>query len=149
MAKFFTIEEVSNHNKEGDLWLIIHNKVYDVTKFSQEHPGGIEVLLDKGGHDATSAFEDVGHSSDARKLLTEFEIGIITSKDEPKVTSAPITTPIADIKSDKKPDPSPAITTTSTSQVIPKPSFFANFGLPLILLVAGAAILYRFYIKTN
>lgn len=31
--------------------------------------GGEEVLLDVGGQDATEAFEDVGHSDEARELL--------------------------------------------------------------------------------
>lgn len=32
-------------------------------------------MLDQGGIDATSAFEDVGHSSDARTLMNRFKIG--------------------------------------------------------------------------
>lgn len=43
--------------------------VYDVSKFMDEHPGGDEVLISEGGRDATDAFEDVGHSDDARALL--------------------------------------------------------------------------------
>lgn len=31
--------------------------------------GGEEVLLDVGGQDATEAFEDVGHSDEARETL--------------------------------------------------------------------------------
>ena len=37
--------------------------------------GGADALLDQSGVDATSAFEDVGHSEDARKLLNDFKIG--------------------------------------------------------------------------
>lgn len=44
--------------------------VYDVSKFMDEHPGGDEVLISEGGRDASDAFEDVGHSDDARALLT-------------------------------------------------------------------------------
>ena len=33
------------------MWMIISNKVYDVTKYLEDHPGGEEVLLDKGGMD--------------------------------------------------------------------------------------------------
>uniref|UniRef100_A0A8C4SZN8 Cytochrome b5 type B n=1 Tax=Erpetoichthys calabaricus TaxID=27687 RepID=A0A8C4SZN8_ERPCA len=34
-------------------WVIIHDKVYDVTHFLDEHPGGEEVLLEQAGGDAT------------------------------------------------------------------------------------------------
>lgn len=34
--KLFTLAEVSKHNTKEDLWLIIHDKVYDVTKFQLE-----------------------------------------------------------------------------------------------------------------
>ncbi|KAL8660105.1 MAG: hypothetical protein Q9226_000097 [Calogaya cf. arnoldii] len=37
--------------------------------------GGEEVLLDVGGQDATEAFEDVGHSDEARKTLEAMEKG--------------------------------------------------------------------------
>jgi cytochrome b5 len=33
------------------------------------HSGGEEVLLDIAGQDATEAFEDVGHSDEAREIL--------------------------------------------------------------------------------
>lgn len=34
--KIFTFEEVKNHNKAGGCWLVIHDNVYDVTKFLDE-----------------------------------------------------------------------------------------------------------------
>jgi cytochrome b involved in lipid metabolism len=49
--------------------------VYDVSKFMDEHPGGDEVLTSEGGKDATEAFEDVGHSDDARSLLGPMLVG--------------------------------------------------------------------------
>jgi cytochrome b involved in lipid metabolism len=41
-----------------------------------QHPGGEEVLKEQHGKDATNAFEDVGHSSDAREQMKAFEIYI-------------------------------------------------------------------------
>ena len=39
-AKYFSLEEVSNHNKsrgeDRSIWMVIHDKVYDVTKFLDE-----------------------------------------------------------------------------------------------------------------
>ena len=37
--------------------------------------GGEEVLLDVGGQEATEAFEDVGHSDEARELLDGMFVG--------------------------------------------------------------------------
>lgn len=39
--------------------------------------GGEEVLLDVGGQDATEAFEDVGHSDEAREILDAMIVGTI------------------------------------------------------------------------
>jgi cytochrome b involved in lipid metabolism len=40
-----------------------------------DHSGGEEVLLDVGGQDATEAFEDVGHSDEAREILQGLLVG--------------------------------------------------------------------------
>lgn len=42
--------------------------------------GGEEVLLDVGGQDATEAFEDVGHSDEAREILQGLLIGNLKRK---------------------------------------------------------------------
>ncbi|KAF2076320.1 hypothetical protein CYY_002376 [Polysphondylium violaceum] len=72
----YTLEQVSKHNTPNDCWMIIHGKVYDVTSFLDDHPGGSQYLTDNAGIDATDAFLDVGHSADAVKMLDKYEIGI-------------------------------------------------------------------------
>jgi len=47
------------------------------TGFVDEHPGGEEVLLDVGGQDSTEAFEDVGHSDEAREILEGLLVGTL------------------------------------------------------------------------
>ncbi|KAH6770194.1 hypothetical protein C2S52_014997 [Perilla frutescens var. hirtella] len=74
-SKVFTHSEVSAHNTSQDCWLIINAKVYDVTSFLNDHPGGDEVLLGTAGKDASEEFEDVGHGSAARLMLDEFYVG--------------------------------------------------------------------------
>lgn len=37
-TKEFTSQEVSSHNTKKDLYMIIHEKVYDVSSFVDEHP---------------------------------------------------------------------------------------------------------------
>ncbi|KAG9514902.1 cytochrome b5 reductase-like protein, partial [Aureobasidium melanogenum] len=73
--KEITQEEVKKHNKKDDLWIIVHGKVYDVTKYLEDHPGGAPSLIEVAGQDATATFEDVGHSSDARETMGQFIIG--------------------------------------------------------------------------
>ena len=40
-----------------------------------QHPGGEEILIENAGTDATEAFEDVGHSTDAREMMKDYCIG--------------------------------------------------------------------------
>ncbi|KAL5362932.1 hypothetical protein BJX96DRAFT_177620 [Aspergillus floccosus] len=73
----FTLEEVEAHKNKTDLWVAIHGKVYDVTKYAKDHPGGVDVLVDVAGQDATEAYEDVGHSEDANEILETYLIGTL------------------------------------------------------------------------
>ncbi|XP_047218385.1 cytochrome b5 isoform X2 [Girardinichthys multiradiatus] len=83
-VKFYTLEDIRVHNMSNDTWLIIHNKIYDITSFLEEHPGGEEVLLEQAGSDATESFEDVGHSTDAREMLQQYYIGELHMDDRKK-----------------------------------------------------------------
>lgn len=81
---YYTLEDIRVHNLSNDTWLIIHDKVYDITTFLEEHPGGEEVLLEQAGADATESFEDVGHSTDAREMLEQYYIGELHMNDRQK-----------------------------------------------------------------
>lgn len=35
-VKYYTLEEISAHSVSSDSWLIIHDKVYDITSFLEE-----------------------------------------------------------------------------------------------------------------
>lgn len=35
-VKYYTLEEIQAHNLSKDTWLIIHDKVYDITSFLEE-----------------------------------------------------------------------------------------------------------------
>ncbi|MBA0815996.1 hypothetical protein Gohar_000706 [Gossypium harknessii] len=85
LTKLYTMQEASQHNTKDDCWIVIDGKVYDVTSYLDEHPGGDDVnnespkwpaannLLE--GKDATDDFEDAGHSKSAKELLQSFCIG--------------------------------------------------------------------------
>jgi cytochrome b involved in lipid metabolism len=83
--KVFTLAEVKQLAEDKNKCiLIINNHIYDVTKFMDEHPGGEEVLKEQHGLDASNAFEDVGHSSDAREQMKTYEIGQLHPNDSKK-----------------------------------------------------------------
>lgn len=44
---------------------------------AQTCSGGEEVLLDVAGQDSTEAFEDVGHSDEAREILAGLQVGTL------------------------------------------------------------------------
>eukprot|EP00941_MAST-03F_sp_MAST-3F-sp1_P000234 g234.t1 len=73
--KQYSLEEIKKHNTEDDCWIAIHGKVYDLTKFLDDHPGGPDVMTDEAGTDGTGEFENVGHSEGAREQLAEYLIG--------------------------------------------------------------------------
>ncbi|KAM8876698.1 cytochrome b5 type B [Synchiropus picturatus] len=91
-VQYYRMEDIRKHNISTDTWLVIHNKIYDVTKFLEEHPGGEEVLLEQAGSDATESFEDVGHSIDARDMLQQYYVGdlhMVKTHTDKKPTSRP------------------------------------------------------------
>ncbi|KAK4870804.1 hypothetical protein LT330_000041 [Penicillium expansum] len=118
-VKQLTLQEVSEHSTKKDLYLIINDKVYDCTTFANEHPGGEEVLLDLAGQDCTEAFDDVGHSDEARALLDD---GMF----------------VGDVK--RMPgDPVPkAKPTTSTDSLSSSSASGFGVGLYAVILVGGA-----------
>ncbi|CAK9783936.1 cytochrome b5 [Cutaneotrichosporon oleaginosum] len=86
-VKQFTYDELNEHKTRDSLWLTIHKKVYDVTAFLDEHPGGDEVLLEEAGRDGTEAFEDVGHSDEARDMLLKMYLGELKASEFAKNTT--------------------------------------------------------------
>merc|ERR1712087_557203 len=81
MTKTYRLSEIKSHNTKKSSWMVIHNKVYNITDFISDHPGGEEVLLDLAGQECTEAFEDIGHSNDARDILADLFIGDLHEDD--------------------------------------------------------------------
>ncbi|CAL8072773.1 unnamed protein product [Calicophoron daubneyi] len=52
--------QLAVHNSEDDLWMALPHEgrlsVFDITSFAPYHPGGIEILLQNAGRDASEAF---------------------------------------------------------------------------------------------
>jgi cytochrome b involved in lipid metabolism len=76
-----TAAEVAKHKTTSDCWLIISNKVYDVSGYLRIHPGGASTISPYCGKDGTTAFEtkDLNslrdHSSYAYNLLQDYYLG--------------------------------------------------------------------------
>ncbi|KAK9879566.1 hypothetical protein WA026_006634 [Henosepilachna vigintioctopunctata] len=70
-----TLQEVLCHDSRKDCWVVIYDRVYDVTDFLDKHPGGADLLLEYAGRDASVAFRSSGHSNTALSLLEKFFIG--------------------------------------------------------------------------
>ncbi|KAJ1401809.1 hypothetical protein B484DRAFT_338871, partial [Ochromonadaceae sp. CCMP2298] len=52
-----------------------HNdRIVDVTAFISTHPGSPETLTEGAGCDATDTFTEIGHSSNASKLLNDLVV---------------------------------------------------------------------------
>jgi cytochrome b involved in lipid metabolism len=54
--KEFTMEEVAAHNKKEDVWVVVKGVVMDVTNFLEDHPGGVQAIINFAGRDATEEF---------------------------------------------------------------------------------------------
>jgi cytochrome b involved in lipid metabolism len=73
--KAFTLAEVKKHNKKGDAWTIIENKVYNISSWIPKHPGG-DIIMQAVGKDATQLFNSRGHPSYVKKtILPKYYIG--------------------------------------------------------------------------
>lgn len=74
-----TLEEVAHHDSFDDCWIVIYDRVYDVTQFLRDHPGGDDIIMDHAGRDATIAFHGTGHSRHAVEQMRHFLIGELPS----------------------------------------------------------------------
>lgn len=71
------LAEVAKHNEKDDCWIIIHDKVYDVSRFYKNHPGG-DVILKFGGTDATDQFESFHTPTlNIKDRMKRFQIGYV------------------------------------------------------------------------
>ncbi len=79
----YTAAEVAEHRSETDCWIILGKegakKVYDVSKFLVEHPGGDAIIMNDAGQDAEDEYQAVGHSRKADRMMGKYCIGDLCS----------------------------------------------------------------------
>ncbi len=70
----YTLADVSAHNSKTSCWTAIEGRVYDITKYINQHPGGSAVL--RGcGVDGTRIFNNVGAHRGTIAGLDQYVIG--------------------------------------------------------------------------
>ncbi|MBU0750327.1 cytochrome b5 domain-containing protein [Patescibacteria group bacterium] len=73
----YTSAQVSMHSDVSSCWTTIEGKVYDLTLWIKQHPGGSRAILSLCGRDGTESFSRQ-HGGQARpeKELAAFYIGL-------------------------------------------------------------------------
>lgn len=86
--KSFTYDEVSKHNKNGNVWVTYGKNVYDVSKFIENHPGGKDKIMlaaGKGLEPYWNIYKQ--HTNDptiVKNFLEPMKIGSLKDYDENK-----------------------------------------------------------------
>ncbi|XP_046836620.1 cytochrome b5 reductase 4 isoform X2 [Vespa crabro] len=70
-----TLTELANHNKQNDAWIAIRGIVFNVTRYMDFHPGGIDELMKGVGKDATKLFDNVHAWVNYQSLLQKCVVG--------------------------------------------------------------------------
>lgn len=82
-------DEILCHDKPGDYWIVLCGGVYDISDWLHRHPGGVEILVDQYGRDATPFFDEIGHSEAALHMVASFQVGRLAPDAEAPDPPAP------------------------------------------------------------
>jgi sulfite reductase alpha subunit-like flavoprotein len=79
----FSISEIALHNDdEHGYWVVIDNRVYDLTDFIHLHPGGLRVLAGYAGMDATQGYlRSHAGRTEIDAMLEIYELGVLHQPD--------------------------------------------------------------------
>ena len=75
--KSFTPEEIAQHNTKDDSWMVIHNIVYDVTKFIPFHPGGLSIMHQYSGKDVSELYDVFHPWVNCEAMMASCVIGVL------------------------------------------------------------------------
>ena len=69
---------MERHNAPDDCWVVLNGKIYDLSVFQREHPGGAKIITDNAGKDVSNLFNAVHPKDIIQKLLPpEACVGIV------------------------------------------------------------------------
>lgn len=97
-----SVDEIIKHNSPSDAWVVINGTVWDVTDFAPTHPGGVDIILEYLGQDATRAYSEVhspglvSRSLDASKNKGQLDETTVTEEWRPKQADVVEGTPPAE-----------------------------------------------------
>lgn len=77
MAQTYSMAEVARHASKEDLWMVIGDGVYDLTKFAAFHPGGASFIVAAAGQDASEAFYALHRAEILEKTAKKYRIGTL------------------------------------------------------------------------
>jgi len=80
--------DVATHNHPDDCWIVIDGKVYDVTKFMEDHPGGPKPLALYAGKDASEEFTMVHHPDIIKAYGELYRVGVLEGSEAAAVALA-------------------------------------------------------------
>ena len=71
---------VAKHNNQSDCWAIINGKIYNLTSWIGQHPGGPENILSICGQDGSNAFNNQhGGQALPQSMLQQFYVANVAS----------------------------------------------------------------------
>ncbi|KIY45038.1 oxidoreductase [Fistulina hepatica ATCC 64428] len=76
--RVYTEEDVAEHNNLASCWVIRDGKIYDVTAFLADHPGGDDMILNHAGRSVGDVMRDKlehEHSDAAYDILRQYMVG--------------------------------------------------------------------------
>lgn len=79
-VRLYTAEDLAAHNSASSCWVARRGRVYDVTSFLPDHPGGDDLIVKWAGKEVEAAMKDKDehdHSESAYEMLEEYVIGKI------------------------------------------------------------------------
>ncbi|XP_050429995.1 cytochrome b5 reductase 4 [Adelges cooleyi] len=87
--------ELARHNKRSDAWLAIRGTVYNVTRYMDFHPGGVDELVRGIGTDATKLFSEIHAWVNYESILQKCVVGHLVNDEIYKLPQV-LKTPIED-----------------------------------------------------
>ena len=83
--KYYSKHEVSQHSTSEDCWIVINDKIYNITRFLHIHPGGKNILMTVAGEDATEYFYALHKKEIIDTMGSAYLVGYLSDKEISKL----------------------------------------------------------------